>query len=218
VNAVAAFPVSGFEFPDPDIANEKKGFAGGVFAGANAFGRVLPESGAFAPPSGTPNSVEELAEPASFILDCPRLCKLALSLDLLPDGAGTAPLIAKLPGLPAPSNPNIEEGWIDGATAVLDVLVLEEVVAGCAGCTDEVIGVPKLNTGFGPLDATGATGTLNGEVLGGLFVPKLNFGFCESLMAPAGGGAKLGTLVAVVELEGCGNEKVPRAVALRPVP
>ena len=93
--------------------------------------------------------------------------------------------------------------------------MLEEFVTGCTDGTDEFIDGPKLNTGFGGLDGAGAAGGLDGEVIGALFViPKLNFGFCESLTPPVGGTAGLEPLVVVVlELEGCGKAKVPRVVA-----
>lgn len=98
MNVVGAFPVSGFEFPVPDPAlKEKKGFVAGaaIFPGANDIDLVLPVSGAFAPPPGTPNSVAELTG-ASFGPDCPRCSVPALSLGLMSNAAGTSP------GLPLP--------------------------------------------------------------------------------------------------------------------
>jgi len=198
-NVAGAFPVSGFV---PDTApKEKRGFADGVadiFEGANA----LPVSGAFAPPLGTPNSVDEAGGP-----NCPRLSAPALSLGLMSDAVGTAPFMAKLLGLPSP--PKMED------RAVLEVVVLDELVTGCTDGTDELSGVPKLNTAFGGLDGAEAAGMLDGEELGGLLeIPKSNFSFCESLMPPVGAEGLLGPLmVVVVELGGCGNEKVPRGVA-----
>lgn len=93
-------------------------------------------------------------------------------------------------------------------------------MTGCTGGADELIDWPKLNTGFGGLDGAGAAGGLDGEVIGALFgIPKLNFGFCESLTPPVGGTAGLEPLiVVVVELEGCGKEKAPRVVAPEPSP
>jgi len=210
VNAVGAFPVSDFGIPVPGTApKEKRGFA---FAGENDIDLALPVSGAFASPLGTPNSVAELTEAASFGPDCPRLSIPAFSLGLMPDAEGTPSLMAKLLGFPLPSTPNVEEDEIDGAIAVLEAVVLEILVTGCTDGTDELVDVPKLNTDFGGLDGAGAARGLDGEVLGGLFeIPKLNFGFCKSLMPPVGGAAGLEPLVAViVELEGGGNEKVPR--------
>ena len=209
-NGAGAFPASDFEFPVPDTApKEKRGFvvAGvpDILAGANDIGLALPGSGAFAPPLGTPNSVAELTEVVSFGgPDCTRLSVPALSLGLTSNAAGTTPLMAKLLGLPPPPTPNIEE------------LVSEELVTVCTGGTDELIDVPKLNTFFGGAEAAGG---LDGEVLGGLLeIPKLNFGFCESLMPPAGAAGLVPLVVVVVGLGGCGNEKAPRGVAPGPSP
>ena len=206
VNVAGAFPVSDFELPVPDAAlKEKKGFVAGagMFPGANDIDLALPVSGAF-----TPNSVAELTG-ASFGPDCPRLSVPALPLGLMSEAAGTAP------GLPSPWTPNIEEGRLDGAKAGF-----EEVVTGCVGGTDELIDGPKLNTDFGGLEGVGAAGRLDGVALGGLLdIPKLNFGFCESLTPPVEGTARLELLVdVVVEIEGCGNEKAPRVVAPEPSP
>jgi hypothetical protein len=212
-NVAGAFPVSNFEFPAPETApKEKRGFVAGVAEGgavANDIDLALPVSGAFAPPLGTPNTVAERTEAASFGgPDCPSVP--ALSLGLMSDPVRIAPLMAKLLGLPSPSTPNIEEDD-------RDVLVLEELVTGCADGTDELIGVPKLNTDFGGLDGAEVTGGIDGEVLGCLFeIPKLNFGF-ESLMPPVWA-AGLDPLVVVIVLEGCENEKVPRGVAPGPSP
>ena len=93
-----AFPVSPFEFPVPGIAlKEKRGFVAGaaILPDVNDIDLVLPVSGAFAPPPGTPNSVAELTG-ASFGPDCPRLSVPAFSLGLMSNAAGTAP------GLPSP--------------------------------------------------------------------------------------------------------------------
>ena len=151
VNVVGAFPVSGFEFPGPDATpKEKTGFAAGadIFPGANDIDLVLPVSGAFAPPLENPNNVAELAG-ASFVPDCPRLSVPALSLGLMSDAAGMAM------GLPLPCTPNIEEERPDGANAELEVVALEGFVT---DGTDELIGWPKLNTGFDGLDGAGAAG------------------------------------------------------------
>lgn len=181
-----AFPVSDLGNPVPP--KEKRG-------------------GAFAPPLGTPNSVAELTD--SFGPDCPRLSMPALSLGLISDAVGTAPLMEKPLDFPLP--PNVKEDGIDGAIVVLGAFVLEGLVMGCPDGKVELADVPKLKIDFGGLDGAGAAGGLDGEVLGGLLeIPKLNFGFCESLMPPVGGAAELEPLVVVVELEGCGNEKVPR--------
>ena len=130
------------------------------------------------------------------------------------EAAGTAPFMPKLLSLPLPSTPNIEED-----TAVLEVAVLKELVTGCTDGTDELVDVPKLNTDFGGLDGAAAAGGLDGEVPGGLFgIPKLNFGFCESLIPPVGAAGLEPLVVVVVELEGCGNAKVLRGVAPTPSP
>jgi len=175
VNVEGAFPVSGFEFPVPGTAlKEKRGFVAGadIFPGANDIDLVLPVSGAFGPPLGTPNSVAELTG-ASFGPDCPRLSIPALSLGLMSDATGMAL------GLPSPCTPNIGVDRLDGAKAELEVVVPEEFVTGSADDTDESIDGPKLNTDFGGLDGAGGAGLLlDGEVLGILFeIPKLNFGF-----------------------------------------
>jgi hypothetical protein len=199
--------VSGFEFPDT-APKEKKGFAAGadIFPGANDIDLVLPVSGAFAAPLENPNSVAELAG-ASF---GPRFSVPALALGLMSETAGAAL------GLPLLCTPNIEEERPDGANVELEAVALGFVTDG----TDELIDWPKPNEGFGGLGGAGAAGGLDGEVLGGLFErPKLNFGFCESPAPTVGGTAKLVPLVVVVvELEGCGNEKVPRDVAPEPSP
>ena len=126
------------------------------------------------------------------------------------DAPGIAPLMAKPPGFPTP---NIEE---DGA--VLEVVVLEELVTGCTDGPDELIGGPKLNTVFGGLVGAGAGGGLAGEVPDGLFgIEKLNLGFCEST-TPVGAAGLEPLVVVVVGLEGCGNEKAPRGGAAGPTP
>jgi hypothetical protein len=209
VNVVGAFPVSGFEFPVPDTApKEKNGFADGadIFPGANDIDLVLPVSGAFAAPLENPNSAAELAG-ASF---GPRFSVPALALGLMSETAGAAL------GLPLLCTPNIEEERPDGANVELEAVALGFVTDG----TDELIDWPKPNEGFGGLGGAGAAGGLDREVLGGLVEsPKLNFGFCESPAPTVEGTAKLLPLVVVeVELEGCGNEKVPRDVAPEPSP
>lgn len=202
VNGAGAFSVSDFGFPVPGTApKEKRGFGAGC---ANDIDLALPVSGA-------PNSVAELTEAASFGPDCPRLSAV-LSVGLMPDTAGAAPFMAKPLGLPLPSTPNAEDDRNDGAIVVLEVVVLDALETGCTDGMDELIDVPKLNAAFGGLDGAGTAGGWDGEMLGGLFeIPKLNFGFCESLMPPAAGLEPL--VVVVVKLEGCGNEKVPRGAA-----